>query len=106
MSDCMICMEPLQELWSPAQPCNCTLVVHRSCWTKWETFGDGVCLFCRQPIIRPQYRGIVVVYRIRTTVAVMETVCFLLVVYNSYLLFKFWLRYFPQDLEFLLHDEL
>ena len=45
---CPICLESfdVNEAYIPDLDCNCTLIVHWSCWEPWT----GECLYCRNTI--------------------------------------------------------
>lgn len=47
MSDCLICLAPTRNKWTPEVPCTCRPTMHRRCWERWVDRMGPICIICR-----------------------------------------------------------
>jgi hypothetical protein len=49
MSDCLICLLPIRQPWTPPTNCQCKPFIHERCWNSWiQHNGEPVCVICRK----------------------------------------------------------
>ena len=51
--ECLICLGPMRNQWTPNTKCDCNPILHKKCWQKWIERGNGACIICR-PEPEPQ----------------------------------------------------